>query len=113
MADMAGYMTKEGGRFKTWKKRWCVLKNNRIYYSKKQNSGELGIINLDDTDPEAVVVSARKTKKFLFEIPTPKRNRQPGEDGFLVFGLAVMGGLAAALARWPASYRRRASGWGV
>jgi RAC serine/threonine-protein kinase len=73
MADKTGYLTKEGGRFKTWKKRWCVLKNNRIYYSKKQNSGELGIINLDDVADEGVVVSKRKTKKNLLEIPTPKR----------------------------------------
>jgi len=35
MADKAGYLVKEGERFKTWKKRWMVLKNNVIYYSKK------------------------------------------------------------------------------
>jgi hypothetical protein len=36
MADKAGFLVKEGGKFKTWKKRWFVLKNNVIYYSKSQ-----------------------------------------------------------------------------
>lgn len=36
MADKAGFLTKEGGRWKSWKKRWFVLKNDLIYYSKKQ-----------------------------------------------------------------------------
>lgn len=38
MADKASYLIKEGGNFKTWRKRWFVLKNNVIYYSKKQVS---------------------------------------------------------------------------
>lgn len=51
MADKAGFLIKEGGKFKTWKKRWYsyltidelstprfVLKNNVIYYSKMQVS---------------------------------------------------------------------------
>lgn len=73
MADKAGFLTKEGGNFKTWKKRWCVLKNNVIYYSKKQNSGELGIIRLQNTNDSQVVVSTRKKKKFCFEVQTPNR----------------------------------------
>lgn len=46
--DKCGYLTKEGGRFKSWvvtshntnvnswKKRWCVLKNDSIYYAKER-----------------------------------------------------------------------------
>jgi len=74
MADKTGYLVKEGGKFKTWKKRWMVLKNNVIYYSKKQNSGELGIVRLHGVTPEQVGASTR-TKKGLsmFEIKTPNR----------------------------------------
>ncbi len=36
MADKQGFLTKEGGSIKTWKKRWCVLKRGSIYYSKNQ-----------------------------------------------------------------------------
>jgi len=74
MADKAGYLVKEGGNFKTWKKRWMVLKNNVIYYSKKQNSGELGIIRLHGVTADKVVLSnSRKKKKNVFEIQTPNR----------------------------------------
>jgi len=74
MADKAGYLTKEGGNFKTWKKRWMVLKNNVIYYSKKQNSGELGIIRLNGITPDQVAISTRTRKNmFMFEIKTPNR----------------------------------------
>eukprot|EP01114_Cavostelium_apophysatum_P015811 TRINITY_DN438_c0_g1_i5.p1 TRINITY_DN438_c0_g1~~TRINITY_DN438_c0_g1_i5.p1 ORF type:complete len:382 (+),score=103.60 TRINITY_DN438_c0_g1_i5:237-1382(+) len=74
MADKAGYLVKEGGKFKTWKKRWMVLKNNVIYYSKKQNSGELGIIRLNGITPDQVIISQRVRKnQFMFEIKTPNR----------------------------------------
>eukprot|EP01118_Nematostelium_gracile_P019396 TRINITY_DN897_c0_g3_i1.p1 TRINITY_DN897_c0_g3~~TRINITY_DN897_c0_g3_i1.p1 ORF type:complete len:441 (-),score=138.81 TRINITY_DN897_c0_g3_i1:612-1934(-) len=73
MADKAGYLTKEGGKFKTWKKRWCVLKNNVIYYSKKQNSGELGIIRLHGVTTEQVQICTKKKKKNCFEVATPNR----------------------------------------
>jgi len=74
MADKAGYLVKEGGKFKTWKKRWMVLKNNVIYYSKKQNSGELGIIRLNGITPDQVTISQRTRKNaFMFEIKTPNR----------------------------------------
>jgi RAC serine/threonine-protein kinase len=73
MADKASYLIKEGGKFKTWKKRWCVLKNNVIYYSKKQNSGELGIIRLHGVSVDQVYISQRKKKKNCFEVVTPTR----------------------------------------
>jgi len=74
MADKAGYLVKEGGKFKTWKKRWMVLKNAVIYYSKQQNSGELGIIRLVGITPDQVSTSTRVRKNaFMFEIKTPNR----------------------------------------
>jgi len=74
MADKAGYLVKEGGKFKTWKKRWMVLKNNVIYYSKKQNSGELGIIRLHGVTVDQVLISqSKKKRKNVFEIQTPNR----------------------------------------
>jgi len=73
MADKAGFLVKEGGKFKTWKKRWFVLKNNVIYYSKQQNTGELGIIKLQGVTDEQVHICTRKKKKFCFEVETPTR----------------------------------------
>jgi len=51
-----------------------VLKNNVIYYSKKQNSGELGIIRLTGITPDQVSTSSRVRKgAYMFEIKTPNR----------------------------------------
>ena len=33
-AEKKGYLTKQGGRVKTWKKRWFVLTSNNLYYFK-------------------------------------------------------------------------------
>lgn len=71
MADKQGFLVKEGGNIKTWKKRWCVLKANSLYYCKKQNGTELGIIHLMNVT--LVRLSARKNKKHCFEIWTPDR----------------------------------------
>jgi len=73
MADKAGFLIKEGGKFKTWRKRWFVLKNNVIYYSKEMNSGELGIIRLQNVKPEQVQICNKKKKKNCFEVETPNR----------------------------------------
>jgi len=73
MADKAGFLTKEGGKFKTWRKRWFVLKNNVIYYSKQMNSGELEIIRLQNVKPDQVQICSKKKKKNCFEIETPNR----------------------------------------
>lgn len=73
MADKVGYLVKEGGKFKTWKKRWCVLKNNVIYYSKKQNSGELGTIRLQGVIADGISASTKRKKPFCFEVPTAAR----------------------------------------
>ena len=47
MAQKAGFLTKEGGGIKTWKKRWCVLKNGALHYSKNQVIHKLTISMYD------------------------------------------------------------------
>ncbi|KAJ5079803.1 hypothetical protein M0811_04116 [Anaeramoeba ignava] len=48
----SGYLTKQGGSYKNWKKRWFVLKDNAtITYSKSESTQQnpLGIISLENT----------------------------------------------------------------
>jgi len=78
IGSKTGYLTKEGGGIKTWKKRWCVLKNNVIYYSKKMDSSsEIAAIRLEKVDESKVIPTTRKLKKnnsvLCFEVPTPER----------------------------------------
>ena len=35
--DHKGWLTKEGGKHKTWKKRWFILTENCLYYFKSPN----------------------------------------------------------------------------
>ena len=44
----SGWLTKQGGSIKTWKKRWCVLKDNELWYYKNEGDvKEQGTIVLD------------------------------------------------------------------
>jgi serine/threonine protein kinase len=72
MAEKKGFLVKEGGQIRSWKKRWCVLKNGGLHYSKSHTSGDLGVINLS-TAGVIKVSDARPKKKFCFEISTPAR----------------------------------------
>jgi RAC serine/threonine-protein kinase len=71
MADRQGFLVKEGGNIKTWKKRWFVLKAGSLMYHKKMNGSELGIVPL--TIITNVQQSNYKKKKSCMEIHTPER----------------------------------------
>eukprot|EP01088_Endostelium_zonatum_P011330 TRINITY_DN25464_c0_g1_i1.p1 TRINITY_DN25464_c0_g1~~TRINITY_DN25464_c0_g1_i1.p1 ORF type:complete len:473 (-),score=75.91 TRINITY_DN25464_c0_g1_i1:108-1526(-) len=69
---LEGWLTKRGGQIKTWKKRWCVLKDGSLHYYKSKGGelqgsfkvGSVSAVNIDNT----------KKKKFCFEVCTPERN---------------------------------------
>jgi len=71
MADRQGFLVKEGGNIKTWRKRWCVLKAGSMLYHKKQDGDKLGIIPLSTVS--MVRTSQYKKKKHCLEIWTPER----------------------------------------
>mmetsp|Transcript_5120 Transcript_5120/g.7216 ORF Transcript_5120/g.7216 Transcript_5120/m.7216 type:complete len:938 (+) Transcript_5120:3-2816(+) len=48
-ADKKGWLTKQGGNIKTWKKRWFILNHNCLYYFKTPSDVEpVGIIPLEN-----------------------------------------------------------------
>lgn len=70
-----GDLNKQGGKFKTWKKRFCVLVKDQIFYFKQQPTGPEqpeGGINLAGCDISVVRDSAAK-RKFLFTLITKDR----------------------------------------
>jgi RAC serine/threonine-protein kinase len=69
----SGWVIKEGGRYKSWRKRWLVLEGKQLSYYKKDNKKEkCGIIPLKNAKVEVYV--NYKDKKNCFQIKTEYRN---------------------------------------
>eukprot|EP01117_Protostelium_nocturnum_P001259 TRINITY_DN1157_c0_g1_i1.p1 TRINITY_DN1157_c0_g1~~TRINITY_DN1157_c0_g1_i1.p1 ORF type:complete len:1157 (+),score=243.01 TRINITY_DN1157_c0_g1_i1:169-3639(+) len=66
VAEKKGWCSKQGGRFKTWKKRWFVLKDNCLYYFKSQQPDEqpCGIIPLENVQVRVAEKADRKNNCF-------------------------------------------------
>jgi hypothetical protein len=65
-----GFLVKQGGSIKTWKKRWCVVKDGALHYSKSQGGTPLGTMELKGS---IVKVHADSKRKHCFEIGTEAR----------------------------------------
>eukprot|EP01095_Lingulamoeba_sp_RSL-Kostka_P001006 TRINITY_DN11380_c0_g1_i1.p1 TRINITY_DN11380_c0_g1~~TRINITY_DN11380_c0_g1_i1.p1 ORF type:complete len:487 (-),score=196.72 TRINITY_DN11380_c0_g1_i1:102-1562(-) len=74
--DKDGFLTKQGGSIKTWKKRYFILKGNILYYFKSQKDSEqTGQITLETTSrcqPEPNQTSKKKGK-YYFSVHTTAR----------------------------------------
>lgn len=73
-----GFLTKQGGSIKTWKKRWFVLKGDTIYYFKTpKDTEQTGEIKLEPTSAcnsePAMNKVAGKKKKYYFSVATTQR----------------------------------------
>ena len=67
VAVKMGWMTKQGGRIKTWKRRWFILSDHVLYYFKEkqeETSKACGIVPLEDV----IVRAVDDKRKFCFEI---------------------------------------------
>ena len=66
-----GWLTKQGGMVKTWKRRWFVLKVNYLYYYKlKEDPQPLGFIPIDRASIKVLEENPHK-KSFCFGITDP------------------------------------------
>jgi len=70
--DKDGYLTKQGGSIKTWKRRYCILKGKNLYYYKTpKDSVFTGRVDLE---PNSKVAEDPKPKKpGMFAVHTSKR----------------------------------------
>lgn len=67
--DKRGYLVKEGGKHKSWKKRYFVLTDNCLYYFVKESDSEpKGIVPLEN-----LKVIECKDRKFTFEIKSEEK----------------------------------------
>ncbi|XP_052769794.1 pleckstrin homology domain-containing family H member 1-like isoform X1 [Mya arenaria] len=78
--DKCGYLSKLGGKVKTWKKRWCVLRGAELYYYKSQHDmlkKPQGSIKLDDQTK-----ISRTHGELTFEITNAKRTYYLSADTY-------------------------------
>jgi len=67
--DKDGYLTKQGGAIKTWKRRWFVLKGSKLWYFKSRTDTQAkGFIELEATTLVREEGSNNKKKKTMFSI---------------------------------------------
>eukprot|EP01126_Amoeba_proteus_P045067 TRINITY_DN5033_c0_g1_i1.p1 TRINITY_DN5033_c0_g1~~TRINITY_DN5033_c0_g1_i1.p1 ORF type:complete len:443 (-),score=99.64 TRINITY_DN5033_c0_g1_i1:212-1540(-) len=71
MSGKSGYLTKEGGSYKSWKKRFmCIEGDSLAYYTKDNKKEEMGRIPLAGATTRP---ADYKNKKFCFQIETSNR----------------------------------------
>ena len=70
MSQLQGYLKKQGGNIKTWKKRFFCIKDGTLYYSKIPGTPFLGSIDLTHS---SIRVHQDPKRKFCFEIETEQR----------------------------------------
>jgi len=67
--DKDGFLTKQGGAIKTWKRRWFVLKGSKLWYFKsKTDTSAKGFIELEATTLVRDESANSKKKKTMFSI---------------------------------------------
>jgi len=71
--DKEGFMTKQGGSVKSWRRRWFILKGTALYYFKKNkpDTEEQGQINI--TAQSFVKQEEKHGKKHAFSVGASKR----------------------------------------
>ena len=84
-SEKEGWLLKQGGRIKTWKKRYVILSGNALYYFKKPNDrAPAGFVPLEGID---VILGADKRSFELRPKATPG-----GVGGFIKSARLQMGG---------------------
>lgn len=64
-AELKGWLTKQGGKIKSWKKRWFVLTENCLFYFKNETDKEpCGIIPLENV----IIHRLESKKKYMFTL---------------------------------------------
>ncbi|KAF2068090.1 hypothetical protein CYY_010584, partial [Polysphondylium violaceum] len=73
-SDREGWLTKQGGSIRTWRRRWFVLKGKKLFYFKNKSDIEAtGLIELEANSIVKEEKDRDKKKKYMFTVATFKR----------------------------------------
>jgi hypothetical protein len=73
-ADKEGYLTKQGEHYKTWKKRWFVLKGKQlVYFEGQRDSEQKGVVDLDANSLIQDERERDRKKRLMFSVSTARR----------------------------------------
>ncbi|KAN0045061.1 hypothetical protein ACTA71_006589 [Dictyostelium dimigraforme] len=73
-SDREGWLTKQGGSIRTWRRRWFVLKGKKLFYFKSKSDIEAtGLIELEQNSFVKEEKDKDKKKKYMFTVGTSKR----------------------------------------
>lgn len=69
--DKQGYLTKQGGLVRSWKKRWFILKNNYLYYFKSPNhlGDTKGAVSLEEVVAQRAQFPGKTDHGFTIRTP--------------------------------------------
>ena len=74
-AIKAGWLTKRGGRWKSWHKRWCVLASRGLFYFKTQSDSKAaGVVVMRGCSVEDAALHEDISQDNCFCVRTPMRN---------------------------------------
>ncbi|KAH3757122.1 protein serine/threonine kinase [Pelomyxa schiedti] len=69
-----GWLTKEGGNWKSWKRRWFVLDSGRVlYFAHESDRTPKGTFSLENAAHIRIVDHAKQKSKLCFQVATPAR----------------------------------------
>jgi len=89
-ADKEGWLLKQGGRWKSWKRRYTILSGNVLYYFKKTNDGTpAGFVPLEGIEvhgvPAKLVFELRPAKTAAGDEPAVMKSARMDPNGKSTF----------------------------
>eukprot|EP00026_Physarum_polycephalum_P007405 Phypoly_transcript_07465.p1 GENE.Phypoly_transcript_07465~~Phypoly_transcript_07465.p1 ORF type:complete len:285 (+),score=41.75 Phypoly_transcript_07465:53-907(+) len=73
-AEKEGWLTKQGEHYRTWKRRWFVLKGKQlVYFESQKDSEQKGIVDLDASSLVQDERDRDKKHRLMFSVSTARR----------------------------------------
>jgi len=70
----SGFLSKEGDRFKTWRRRWFRIHDHYLsYYNNVGETKPIKSINLKNASAQTAPLKCNSSRPYVFQLKTPRR----------------------------------------